>query len=465
MQRKALNDLLSWKDRPTRRPLILRGARQVGKSTLARMLAEHAFDGLAEINLELSPDAADLFESMDPKVILPLLEIEAGCRILPGKTLLFLDEIQSAPKVLPTLRYFHERLPDLHVICAGSLLDFALAGASYSMPVGRVEYLFLGPMSFEEFLAALGEEPRLEYMRDWSPGDEIPKVIHQSIMSRVRQFLSVGGMPGVIDAWVKTGSFVECDRVQRSILQTYEDDFSKYRERVNTRLLKKTYRAIPGLVGRRFKYAHVDRDERSKALSDALDMLVMARVASRVPHSAGNGIPLGAELNERKFKVLFLDVGLMTTALGVAPFLQQEDQGIVNEGAIAEQFVGQHLLYPPLSYMEPELTFWARDARSSSAEVDYLLPLPGAITPVEVKAGKTGALRSMHAFLEEKGRVLGLRFNSEPPYLFRGTYARPKSTSAPFHLLSLPLYMVDRARCLASTAMAEAGGARPQQEG
>ena len=162
MQRKALNDLLSWKDRPTRRPLILRGARQVGKSTLARMLAEHAFDGLAEINLELSPDAADLFESMDPKVILPLLEIEAGCRILPGKTLLFLDEIQSAPKVLPTLRYFHERLPDLHVICAGSLLDFALAGASYSMPVGRVEYLFLGPMSFEEFLAALGEEPRLE---------------------------------------------------------------------------------------------------------------------------------------------------------------------------------------------------------------------------------------------------------------------------------------------------------------
>ena len=453
MRRKALNDLLSWKDRPTRRPLILRGARQVGKSTLARMLAERAFDNLAEINFEFSPPAADIFESMDPKIILPLLEIEAGCRIHPGKTLLFLDEIQAAPKVLPALRYFYERMPDLHVICAGSLLDFALAGASHSMPVGRIEYLFLGPMSFDEFLVALREEQRLEYLRKWSPGDDFQAVIHRSMMSLVRQFLSVGGMPGAIDAWVKTGSFVECDRIQRSILQTYEDDFTKYRERVDTRLLKKTFRAIPGLVGQRFKYTHVARDERSKGLSEALDMLTMARVASRVLHCAGNGIPLGAEINERKFKVLFLDVGLMTTALGLAPFLQREDQSLVNEGAVAEQFVGQHLLYPPLSYVAPELTFWARDTRSSSAEVDYLLPLPGAVSPVEVKAGKTGALRSMHMFLEEKGRVFGLRFNSEPPSLFRGTYARPKSPPAPFHLLSLPIYMVDRARNLASVAM------------
>ena len=450
MYRHALTDLERWLHRARRKPLVIRGARQVGKTTLVRLFAEEYFQGLAELDFERRPELAGLFAGNDPRRTLGLLEVELEADLVPGRTLLFLDEIQAAPEVLASLRYFYEELPELHVIAAGSLLEFALEAPAFSMPVGRIEYLHLGPMQLDELLLAAGKKRLARYLSHYRLGDEIPEAIHQQLTDWLRSFLIVGGMPDAVRAFVEEGgSYRTSEAVKHSILATFHDDFGKYGPRVDTARLRKVFERLPHLVGGKLKYVHIDREDRAKDLAAALRHLSQARLAFRVHHTAANGVPLGAEADERRFKVLCLDVGLMATASGLT-ILDLERAGdvlLVNRGALAEQLVGQHLLYSTPAWEEPRLYYWAREKPGSSAEVDYVISQGSEILPLEVKAGKTGTLKSLHLFLREKRRRLALRLSSAPPSLHEAETSLPGG-NAPFRLLSLPLYLVGEVRRL-----------------
>ena len=455
MDRVALNHLKNWQKSPNRKPLVIRGARQVGKSYLARAFGKEAFDGMAEVNFERDPDVASLFASNDPAKIIPLLELRLNRPIRPGKTLLFLDEIQATPTVITTLRYFCEAMPDLHVVAAGSLLEFALSDLRAPMPVGRIEFLHLGPMQFEEFLRASGNERLADFLVGFHPGDSIPQSIHDACMAPFREFLVVGGMPAVISSYLRNHSFREADEAKVSLLSTFRNDFDKYGGRIPQARIGRLFARLPALVGRRFKYVNVDRDERPGDLARALDLLCLARVAYRVRHAAANGIPLEAEARENAFRVLFLDSGLVASALGLTGLdvVQERDLLGNRAGALCEQVVGQHLLHSQPFYREPELHFWTREKAGSSAEVDYVISEGPEVIPIEVKAGRTGALKSLHLFLREKSRSFGIRLNGDVPSLLDARTSLPDGADIPFKFLSLPLYLVGQVRRLSRESL------------
>lgn len=424
--------------------MVIRGARQVGKSYLVRELARSSFSQLIEINFEKNPELAELFKSKNPRKILQLLEIQFNATITPGSTLLFLDEIQSTPDLIPMLRYFYEELPELHVIAAGSLLEFVLANESFSIPVGRVEYLYLGPMQFEEFLQGLGESKLCQLLYDYQLGDSIPVSIHNRLMEWVRLYCLIGGMPEAVSIYQKTGSVQQVDEVKRNILNAYTDDFAKYKPRINYERMVKVFRRVPLMIGEKVKYVSIDPHERSKDLAEGLSLLGMGRIIHRVFHSACNGVPLGAEVNEKIFKLLFLDVGLVSTACGLTllDYEAGDELQLVNQGKISEQFVGQHLLEMRPPYTPPELYYWVREQKSASAEVDYVTSFGTQIIPVETKSGKTGSLKSLQLFLKEKKRNRGVRICSQPPSIMVTKTTLPGDSNIPFTLISLPFYLL-----------------------
>lgn len=434
MNRNVLDYMSQWSSRKARKPLVIRGARQVGKSYMVREFARRSSRSLLEINFEKEPEAAQLFDKRSIQKTCELLEIQYKTRIEPAKTVLFLDEVQAAPEILSTLRYFYEERPDLCVIAAGSLLEFLLKDHSFSMPVGRIEYLHLGPMTFEEFLEARGEDGLKRFLAGFCLGDEVPLPIHLRLMEQIRTYFVTGGMPESVKTFLED-SWEACEAVKKNLVTTCEDDFSKYRHRVPDARLRKVFQKMPRLIGEKLKYARIDPMEPAKDIARALDLLCLARVGYRVHHSAANGVPLGAEINPKFFKLLFLDVGLVSSVCGLnrVDFEREKDLNLVNQGRLTEQFVGQHLLYDGPPFQGPELYYWAREKKNAAAEVDYVTSVGSRIVPVEVKSGKSGTLRSLHLFLKEKKLSLGVRFNSEPPSVLKedGTT-----------LVSLPFYLV-----------------------
>ncbi|MBI4357081.1 MAG: ATP-binding protein [Gammaproteobacteria bacterium] len=450
LSRFALDALKEWKSQEGgRKPLVLRGARQVGKSCLIRHFAKDSFENLVELNFEENPLLAELFKARSPAEILSMIEIETKETIRPGKTLLFLDEIQAAPEVFLKLRYFFEQIPLLHVIAAGSLLEFLLEEHSFSMPVGRIEYFYLGPLLFEEFLLAVGEHKLCEFLHQITLKDVIPLLIHEKLLRLVRVYLAIGGMPEAVSVYIENAfSYKAADRVHQSILKTYEDDFGKYHKHSHFLKVQKVFQKIPHLVGKKLKYVHIDPEERAKDLSRALQILCLARVIQCVCHTTASGIPLKAMADEKTFKPLFLDVGLMSSACGLSllEFERSKDLTRVNEGSICEQFVGQHLLYSREIYQEPEIYYWVREKKNAEAEIDYVFSEGEHIIPVEVKSGKTGTLRSLHQFFKDKKRTLGIRFNTDCPSLYEGSLPLLNKESFSFKLISLPVYLVGQTR-------------------
>ncbi|MBI4606137.1 MAG: ATP-binding protein [Planctomycetes bacterium] len=437
MWRKALQSLEEWHGRPAsrRKPLVIRGARQVGKSYLVRDFARRNGLTLLELNLEKEPDLARLLRPPDAKTRQRVLEAHFR-QPLGEKTLLFLDEIQAAPEVFSRLRYLHEDMPDLRVLAAGSLLEFALAEIEHSVPVGRVEYLHLGPMDFEELLFARGDGAWVELLRAWKPGDAgvqaAVEPFHGRLLEAVRDYGWVGGMPEAVSCYAQERDFLAIERVHRSTLDSFREDFAKYRRRVPLERLQRLFVEIPAQLGRKWVHARVEPGARAEAVNSALGALCAARVAHRVCHSSGNGIPLAAERKERSFKVLFLDVGLAGAQLGlrITDLAGAEALFRVNEGALAEQWIGQHLLDLRPAYAAPELYHWAREKRGSEAEVDFLWAHGARVVPVEVKAGKRGKLKSLRVFMDEKRSKLGVRFSTLLP-------------SLEGNVLHLPFYLVE----------------------
>ena len=417
MKRDIEKVLKKWKDEKRRYPLLVRGARQVGKSYSIKKFASEDFENLVEINFEQNPKYKACFDTLNPEKIIESISILSNSDITPGKTLLFLDEIQECPNAIVSLRYFYEQYSDLHVVGAGSLLEFALSQEDFKMPVGRIQYVYLKPLSFLEFLDAIGEEKIRNIIENLSQDNLPSKVIHEHILSFIRLYSIIGGMPAVIYEYINSKDIKRCLNVQTIIIQTYRDDFGKYASRVKYKYLQKIFYGVPEMVGRKFKYSNIDRDMQSRDLKEALTLLEKAGVVYRVKHTSGKGLPLEAQAKENIFKTVFLDIGLMQNICGLSSDIlltSNEDFIKVNGGALAEQFAAQELLSYQDCYIQPSLYYWVREAKNSSAEVDYVIPCCSKAIPIEVKSGKTGTLKSIHLFLKKANLSVGVKISLLP---------------------------------------------------
>ncbi len=384
---------------------MLRGARQVGKTWLVENILAKQFAGFVKIDLEKRTDLHVHFaESLEPRKILGRLELTGG-RITPGKTLLFFDEIQACPRAIMALRYFYEEIPELHVISAGSLLEFAFDEISF--PVGRVQYLHLHPMTFYEYLLATGNEPMAEYTLT-SPTC-VDVAIQQMILAELRNYFFVGGMPECVKTWRDSGSMVETFEVQSEILESYRDDFSKYRPRVDPTCLDAIFLKTAKRLGEQLKYTRLNEAHSGKTNHKGFDLLTKAGVINKIQACNPSGLPLGATANPKKFKAAMLDIGLMQRICQVPVDMELRQKNLLSmyRGKLAEQFVAQELF----AYHGRELYYWSREARSSNAEIDYLVVCNGNIYPIEVKSGPSGSLKSLHLMLNTypncpKGLVL-----------------------------------------------------------
>ena len=448
MNRKQLITLENWLNKPNRKPIILRGARQVGKSTLVSLFAEDQNRSLAEINLERNPDLAPAFEHNTPESLVNLFEALPNIESISSDSLLFLDEIQAVPEAIPALRYFHEEMKQLPVLAAGSLLEFALSDHRFSMPVGRVEYLHMGPMTFNEFLDALEETKLLSIIRSFNIGDEINPVVHRRLLDLLRIYFFVGGMPEAVNIYVFSKRLRDVSDVHNSIIETFREDFSKYIGSRSLARMQHVFNFAARNVGKKVKYSQFSSHDQSTTIKKDVQLLCMARVLSKVIHSHCSGLPLQADIEEKIYKLIFLDVGLMNAICGLGwnSISTMAETRLVNEGAIAEQFIGQHLQDILSTSPNRELTYWLREGRSTNAEVDYVVALNGQIIPIEVKAGATGSLKSLHQFVGEKDIPLAVRFDTGlPSKQMINTRIRKgeKTFDVDYQLISLPLYLVE----------------------
>lgn len=409
MKRKFLKLLHEWKSHPLRKPLIVRGARQVGKTYVIEEFGNEAFENCLTINFEASPQFHGCFNELDPLLIIRQLELLAKQKIIPGKILLFLDEIQQCPKALQSLRYFYEKLPALHVIAAGSLLEFTIQDKNFSFPVGRIQFAKLYPFSFEEFLEAKGETELRQTLQAYTVKDSPPESIHDHLMKAVREYFIVGGMPSCITTYLKIPSFLEVKYAQQAIVKTYENDFGKYASQTQHRHLRRIFQEVPRMVGTHIKYKNIDPELPNPArdIKRAMELLQLAGILHPIFATSAGGVPLIAGLKETIFKLLFLDIGLIENILNIDP-----SHPDLMKGGIAEQFVGQEFLANADPQLDFPLFFWSRSG--GTAEVDYLWVEGKYVIPIEVKAGKSGKFRSLKLFLEEKKSPFGVTISEHP---------------------------------------------------
>lgn len=419
--------LQQWKIQTHRKPLLLRGARQVGKTFALRNLGK-SFTNFVEVNFEYLKDAKKIFEKdLRPERIIQELNILLSVDITPGSTLLFFDEIQDCPEALQSLRYFYENLPSLHVIAAGSLLDFAIE--KIGIPVGRVESLYCYPLSFFEFMIATGHSQFAKLVLEHKKDDEpIAEVIHQKGLELVGQYLAIGGMPEVVSCWIETKNPRQCFSIYQRLIDTYQQDFGKYSKEHQIKYVKELFYEMPRQVGKQFKYSEIHGEYKKRELAPSLDLLCTANVVYKIHHTAGNGLPLGAESNPDWFKIIFLDAALCQAILGLdlGTWFLDPNAEFVNRGSIVEAFVGQELLCYSNPYRKGNLYFWKRAEKQTKAEVDFLYEHKGKVLPVEVKSGDGRTLKSLHLFLQTHPlSPYGLRFSSQNYSRFDPIISRP----------------------------------------
>lgn len=430
MRRVILEQLVQWKDEEDRLPLLIRGARQVGKTFVIEEFCERYFAESLQINFEQQPEYKACFESLYPEKILKMIYALSGKTVTPGKTILFLDEIQECPQAIVALRYFYEQMPDLHVIAAGSLLEFVMRDTEFSMPVGRVQSYYMKPLSFIEFLYAADKFSLIDYIQNVTINSGIEDVIHQELLAQLKEYFVLGGMPAVLNNYFHQHNFEKVQIRQNIILETYRRDFSKYAKDTDIKYLQRLFDKAPGMIAKHFKYVDVDPDFYARDLKRALADLKDAGVIYANHACSASGLPLVSTINEKKFKLLFLDIGLVNNAAHLGASILLSDNVItLNNGTAAEQFVGQELLAYAPCYREEQLYYWEREKRGSTAEVDYVIAIDSTILPVEVKAGSTGRMRSIQMFMDEKGLDFGIRIS-------QNTLGFEK------RILSIPLYMI-----------------------
>ena len=432
MKRLIYQSLKEWKTSSARKPIIIRGARQVGKTSAVRHFGK-AFKHYVELNFEARPDIHSYFEgNLDPKYIIETIELLLNVKVVVGETLLFFDEAQACPRSLIALRYFYELMPDLHIIAAGSLLDIAIE--KVGVPVGRVEFKFMYPMSFIEFLWAQGEERLAAFLVKQNVNEACSEVIHEKALKLFGEYIAVGGMPEAVSSWVSKRDYNACLKIHHDLVAAYEQDFPKYATDTQLRYIDVLFKRIPHQICRKFKFSNVG-EYRSRELSPCLDLLCKAGVSRKVYHTSAQGFPLGAQTHLDSFKVQLVDVALTQAMLGQTSeqWILNANDAFINQGDIAEVVIGQELLVYQSHDYSAELYYWQREARGAEAEVDFVVANQHEVIPVEVKAGKGSSLKSMRIFLEEhKNSPFGVRFSTHNYSVYENLHSYPLYAVANF---------------------------------
>ncbi|HEX7585450.1 MAG TPA: ATP-binding protein [Prolixibacteraceae bacterium] len=414
MRRNILSNLLSWKDSTNRKVLLLRGARQVGKTFIVHELGK-TFTHFIQVNFEKEKDVAQFFNrNLDPVRICSELSAYYGIPIRENETLLFFDEIQACPRAIQSLRFFYEDMPGLHLIAAGSLLEFALAELP-SFGVGRIRSMFMYPMSFNEFLLAHDRDQFVELINKASPDEPMNPVFHEMLTDYYRKFQLTGGMPEVVRQVAENKSVYDALNVLDDLSLSIRDDFSKYHRRVPESRIREVFASIVEQAGAKFVYSNVVAKASQPQIKEALELLIMAGLAFPVYHTSANGFPLGAQMDPKKFKVLLYDTGIFQHILGlnIREYLVVEEMEMVNKGSLAEIYAGLELIKASSITDKPQLFYWHRLERGSNAEVDYVIRQGDEIVPVEIKSGYSGKMQSMRLFMKEKNLKRGIRSSLE----------------------------------------------------
>ena len=396
INRNVLNDLSNWRKRPNRKPLVVRGARQVGKTTLVNEFGRN-FEVFLKLNLE-EPEHIQLFDTYtNMDTLLTGIYLVNGIERKEKPTLLFIDEIQNSPRAVSLLRYFYEKTPWLYVISAGSLLE-SLINRQISFPVGRVEYMAVHPCSFNEFLGAMGNT---ELQKAQQAG-EIPESVHQSTLNLFNQYTLTGGMPEVVEDYAKNRDILSLGRIYNTLLSGYQDDTEKYAPTGNMRhILRHILKVGWNYAAQRIKFERFgESDYRSREVGEAFRLLEKTMLIEIVYPYSGYKIPVIQEL-KRSPKLLWLDTGIVNYVAGIQKeVFSVEDIADVWRGKIAEHIVGQELLSRSVRFSDKR-NFWVRNAHSSDAEVDFIIQNDSRVIPVEVKSGHNSKLRSLHLFMDE----------------------------------------------------------------
>lgn len=456
MFRNIENHLLDWKKRSNRKPMILRGARQVGKTFTIQKFAKEHYAHFLKINLEQQKNLHSIFESLDPKQIVQELTALFQVPLTNEHSLLFIDEIQVVPKAIQALRYFYEEMPELHVISVGSLLDHTLNKIAYSMPVGRVEYAYMYPMSFYEFLMAIGENGLLQAIKNYQLHDTFSSVLHSRILDLLRLYYFIGGMPEAVKYYVENKELSGIEQIHSDLISSIQFDFAKYGTRKQQESLIDVLNYAANNIGKKVVYTHVSKHTTSQTIKDAFQKLEMSRIIHLVRQTKSATVPLSQYQRNDVFKPVFYDIGLVNHLAGIR-LVDIQNVIMAHEGALAEQFVLQELISNNQVWKEFTPFYWLREAKNSNAEIDCIIQLQNEVFPVEIKAGKRGTLKSLHVYLAEKGKKTGIRFNADVPSIGLDLSANlnlPDKNQISYNLISLPLYM---AGILRSLSVAEVG--------
>jgi len=448
--KRIIDDYLAeWATKPLHKPLLLRGARQVGKSTAVRHLGER-FCNFVEVNFEKQPAFKQLFlNDIDVRRIVPQMAAMAGKPIDAGKTLLFLDEIQACPEAIMALRFFKEDMPELHVVAAGSLLEFALNDLP-TFGVGRIHSMFMYPMTFDEFLEANGEQLLIEERNRSTATWPLSEPLYQKLIEMLRIYMLVGGMPEPVSCWIEKHDFLACQQVQDDIVLAYEDDFPKYKKKVDADLLRQVLRSVAVQAGHKFVYSQAG-DYKGTDVKKALELLRCAGLVVPVTHTSASGLPLGSGADNLYRKMLPLDTGLMLRQLNMAfgnateltaQILTCSATDLVNKGAVAEVLAGLEMLRYQTPNIRYEMFYWLRQTKNSLAEVDYITIYESNILPVEVKAGTQGGMKSLWAFMREKQLSKAVRCSLENYGVL--DYTDKNDNNAVRHIWICPLFAVSQ---------------------
>ncbi len=429
-------ELKKWKASRNRKPLVLRGARQVGKTTVIKKFAVE-FDSFIYLNMELAADRKLFENELGVKELFQLICLEKN--ILPqNETLLFIDEIQNSPNAVMQMRYFFEEMPELFVISAGSLLEIMMDMHKISFPVGRIEYRYLFPMNFEEFLEALEEKQALAYYRQTPP----PDFAHRRLGELFRLYTFIGGMPEAVSRYKETRDFTQVAAVYEALFSSFKDDVSKYaKSSGETDIIRHVIESAPAESGHRITFEKFGNSGyKSKEVASALRILERAMLLYlRYPVTEFT-LPLVPDL-KLKPHLLFLDSGMLNHALGITgSFFKPDSLSDIYNGKLAEQVVGQELLARTSLRLEKP-PFWVREKKQSNAELDFLLVHEGNLIPIEVKSGKSGTLRSLHSYIEHSEAKIAIR-------LYSGSYCVEEAFTPmqkkPYTLVNIPLYEAGR---------------------
>jgi len=412
MKRKILDSLVEWKNSNERKPLILNGARQVGKTYILEEFGREYFENVIYLNMEIEAAIANFIEKeLSPQKIIQFIESTKRQEIIPEKTLIFFDEIQASERTLTSLKYFCEQMPEYYIVAAGSLLGVAINREKYSFPVGKVNEFYLYPIDFEEFLWALGYEKLAEEIKNhYANNEAMPEALHDVALELYHKYFIIGGMPAAVKTFIKTDSYLKVQVVQNDILNEYIADMAKYADTTTSVKIRACYDSIPAQLAKenaKFQYKVVQRGGTATIFGEAIEWLNLANITLKCQRLEHGFIPINAYMDLINFKLYMGDIGILTlrSEIPLQTILSPIETDNTFLGAMTENYVAQ--CFKTKNY---RLAYWQSEGK---AEVDFVLQIDGRVVPVEVKKGRRSRAKSLGVFMEKYKSEYAIRISKK----------------------------------------------------